>query len=109
MQDCFRKHPEIYGTEISEMGDDEAEDAATAPSDAALAEDAPKSLPVEETSPRKPETATELVKVETAPATEPKAAQPEAAQPEEPKDSTKEPEIPAKAHDATEANKTKDQ
>jgi len=107
MQDCFRKHPEIYGTEIAEMGDDEAEDAAAAPSDAALAKDATRSLPVEEASSDESETTPEPVKAEPAPAAEPKPTQPEATQPEAPNDLTKEP--PAKAHDATEANRTKEQ
>ncbi|KAK3688782.1 hypothetical protein B0T22DRAFT_161936 [Podospora appendiculata] len=83
MQDCFRKYPEIYGSEIADDEDDDASaPAAVEGGEAALAKELPESTP--------------------APATS--ASEPKQEKKEEWSD-----EVPKAAFDATKANDAKTQ
>lgn len=113
MQDCFRQHPEIYGAEIADEEDAEPTFDAEAP---LAKEGSEPSVPAESKS-EQPEAVAEPVKaVEPVAAAAPAAAASPAVDPvqaivEEPKEDSAVPEtlVPKKAHDATEANKGKEQ
>jgi intermembrane space import and assembly protein 40 len=97
MQDCFRQYPEIYGAEIADEEDGEAPAPAA---DAALAKDGSESLAISASSSEQPEAVAESVKPAT-PAVE--------AVQEDSQEAKGERVVPEKAHDATEANKGKEQ
>jgi len=105
MQDCFRKYPEIYG---SEMADDEEGEASAPAQDAALAKDAsealPQAQPAASTPVSEPESVTPTT-AETPVAEKVKEGEAEKVK-EEVKKAVKE-AVPVKAHDATGSNKTK--
>ncbi|KAK0620861.1 hypothetical protein B0T14DRAFT_522280 [Immersiella caudata] len=102
MQDCFRQYPEIYGAEIADA-DEEGESAAPA-ADAPLAKEGSESSAPSTATSEQPEATSELVKF-AAPVAEVKKETSEEKK-EEPEAMT---ETPKKAHDAAEANKTKEQ
>lgn len=80
MQDCFRKYPEIYGSELT---DEEEEDGAPAPEGAAAA--------------------AKTTETETSTSAAPPAVAAEKAAPKPAEEG-----LPKKAVDATDANKSKE-
>lgn len=103
MQDCFRKYPEIYGSEIA---DDEEGEASAPVQDAAFAKDASEvsveGQPAASASEPKP----------AAPATQetPVAEKAKEGEAEKVKEEVKKAAaeaVPEKAHDAIESDKTK--
>ncbi|KAK1758839.1 mitochondrial intermembrane space import and assembly protein 40 [Echria macrotheca] len=99
MQDCFRKYPEIYGSEIA----DDEDDAPAPAQDAALAKDASEvSVPTEKTAAVPEATATPRESLPISKVEDPvqKLKEDHGVAPEE--------AVPTKIHDATDANKSKE-
>ncbi|KAK4446960.1 mitochondrial intermembrane space import and assembly protein 40 [Podospora aff. communis PSN243] len=101
MQDCFRQYPEIYGAEIADA-DEEGESSAPE-ADVPLAKEGSDSSASFTSNSEQ----SELVAAPVTPAVPVAEAKKEAG--EEKKEEQELPEIPKKAHDATEANKGKEQ
>jgi hypothetical protein len=107
MQDCFRQHPEIYGAEIADEEDAEPTFDAEAP---LTKEGVETSAPAVNKSEQAEAVAEPAKPVEPAAATSP-VVDPVQAIIEEPREDSavSETSVPNNAHDATEANKGKEQ
>jgi intermembrane space import and assembly protein 40 len=116
MQDCFRQHPEMYGSELEDDDDEVEEELHAREAAPASGDDTPQQTPQKAPEPAK-EASQQVEQKTTAPEAKAPAPEPKAPSPESPPNSSKtkvsEPEksgdeggelLPKAVHDATSKN-----